>query len=586
MVVDAGQYVSTGGWLYDSIPAVIAGGAEPTLALSNTSVPEDADIGDLVGILSVQDGSGVYVYTLTADPDGRFKIVGDQLQVAEYLDYESTDGHPVTISASNGVDPPVVGQWVIAVTDVAHVLPATGLVAEWRFAEGAGTIASDSVGTYHIDLTAPTDPNTVWTATGVRSTLGLVQTPSITGARTICLLYKLQRDDTAGFIISGGPGGSGGGTMGDFATPSFGNHMASNNGVAPLRHRSNGQAAWRQNRGGWGLLFVTYGSASNTILGLGGRHSTTTSRCAQIDIGWAAVYNTTLTDEQRRDVYDYVRDSIAKPRGVYLDVRDCPVRADAVLLWGQSNAVGEALISAITPEQAALPTTQTYIMATASNTNSSGVPAQLAIGVNNNVTGKLTVFGPEMASAWAHETEGERRLYICKSVRGSTWLAPASVGAPVTEDDTWNPTATETAGSWHRCLSRHWWDMEAAARNAGVGLHLRAVWWMQGEQDATLEAASAEYRTSLQALYEQTVTYSGQADLKMIVARIRDEDPAGDPDAQAEVRAAQEDFVLDNSAVATMIDTDGFALSGDNVHYNAAGQIALGEAFYEATFGA
>jgi hypothetical protein len=88
--------------------------------LSNSTVVSSAAIGSLVGTLSVVGGSGTYTYSLTSNPGGLFAIVGSSLNVAASL---SAGSKPITISASNGVDPAITYNATITVT-VAATAPA------------------------------------------------------------------------------------------------------------------------------------------------------------------------------------------------------------------------------------------------------------------------------------------------------------------------------------------------------------------------------------------------------------------------------------------------------------------------------
>lgn len=96
------------------------GVAVATITLSATTIPENAAINDVIGVLSVINGSGTYTFTETADPDSKFNISGANLRVGAVLDFETDTTHPVTIEADNGVDPPISREFFIAVTDVAE----------------------------------------------------------------------------------------------------------------------------------------------------------------------------------------------------------------------------------------------------------------------------------------------------------------------------------------------------------------------------------------------------------------------------------------------------------------------------------
>ena len=211
------------------------------------------------------------------------------------------------------------------------------------------------------------------------------------------------------------------------------------------------------------------------------------------------------------------------------------------------------------------------------------------MGRNQLVTGSANVatqFGPEMGAAWAHEdadTTRLRALAISKTAIGSTYLAPSSVGVPVVPSNSWTPDELHHAGLLWAAL-RNWWDMEQALLARGIGPRLRALWWMQGEQDATGTAYSATYQANLQALWDAVKANAGYPTgqgLKAVIARIC----TGDPSMiyNADVRTAQAAFVTANSTEAALIDTDSYPRAADLVHYAAAGQKSLGAAFYAQT---
>ena len=74
-------------------------GTGPIMVLSGSSTTDAAAIGDLVGTLSVVNGSGSYTFTLTSNPGGLFSITGNQLKVAAAL---SAGNKPITVHADNG----------------------------------------------------------------------------------------------------------------------------------------------------------------------------------------------------------------------------------------------------------------------------------------------------------------------------------------------------------------------------------------------------------------------------------------------------------------------------------------------------
>lgn len=97
------------------------GGLVPAIRLSNTTVPEDASVGDPIGLFTISGPyTGTPVFALDDDAGGLFALDGDTLEVGSALDYETTTSHQIVASVS-GVDPPVPPKALtIAVTDVTE----------------------------------------------------------------------------------------------------------------------------------------------------------------------------------------------------------------------------------------------------------------------------------------------------------------------------------------------------------------------------------------------------------------------------------------------------------------------------------
>lgn len=105
-------------------------GLGAVILLSSTTIDEDASIGDAIGTLSVSIATGNWAdpitYTITADPDSKFAVDGDILEIDAALDYETATSHSVTIEADNGTDDPITRTFTIIVNDLTEVPIASG----------------------------------------------------------------------------------------------------------------------------------------------------------------------------------------------------------------------------------------------------------------------------------------------------------------------------------------------------------------------------------------------------------------------------------------------------------------------------
>ncbi|MEL6707605.1 MAG: cadherin repeat domain-containing protein [Pseudomonadota bacterium] len=109
-----------------------------SIAISATQVPEDALAGSTVGVLSVVDGQGSYTFSIPSggDPDGKFTLDGNALQLADALDYESATRHLITIEADNGVDPALLREIPIDVVNAFEQPDLSALTLPDTVAQG------------------------------------------------------------------------------------------------------------------------------------------------------------------------------------------------------------------------------------------------------------------------------------------------------------------------------------------------------------------------------------------------------------------------------------------------------------------
>jgi hypothetical protein len=102
---------------------------------------------------------------------------------------------------------------------------------------------------------------------------------------------------------------------------------------------------------------------------------------------------------------------------------------------------------------------------------------------------------------------------------------------------------------------------------------------MQGERDARFPEAGRQYKENLGTLISHFLQDLDAPDVPFLLGHVNP--PAEAYPAVEEVRAAQASVAraVDN---ARLVSTTGLSKHPDNLHYDAAGQIELGQRFAQA----
>ncbi|MBM6579446.1 hypothetical protein ILT44_04560 [Microvirga sp. BT689] len=99
---------------------IVEAGEKPPVLVSMADgfVEENASTGTVAGVF--ESGNGIYTYALIDDADGRFKLVGNKLIVAdgEKLDYEAADYHAVTVRVTDSLGNVTDMEWGVEILDV------------------------------------------------------------------------------------------------------------------------------------------------------------------------------------------------------------------------------------------------------------------------------------------------------------------------------------------------------------------------------------------------------------------------------------------------------------------------------------
>lgn len=238
-------------------------------------------------------------------------------------------------------------------------------------------------------------------------------------------------------------------------------------------------------------------------------------------------------------------------------------RLDVVLFAGQSNALGA-------PDGATADYTPSWRVQMWTDVDGDGVGdifLPLIPGWNTGTPANPRANGPEVefARQWLLAHPGpDDTLYIGKLAKGETPLA-ASAGLD------WSP---ESQGEMFDRA-----QLVAARMMAALGVdHLSAVFWMQGETDATNPDWAAHYADHLRAfLTAVRAEWMHDPDGYIGLGRITDSAALA---YNFDVRVAQ--WQVDQEDPHTeSFKTIGYEMQPDDLHYDATGQAALGRAFFD-----
>jgi hypothetical protein len=205
-------------------------------------------------------------------------------------------------------------------------------------------------------------------------------------------------------------------------------------------------------------------------------------------------------------------------------------------------------------------------------------------------------FGPEIGFATALPPNGRDHYMVKYAASGMPlhhgWNAATWVGDPPgPKRRSFYPgerPADPNQGTLYREMLTRFRAAIAAVKERGDTPAIRGFAWMQGEADAKHERSATEYAASLRRLRDRLAADLGVAALPFVFGQVLPHEPAMDRFThRREIRAAmaaadEQSGKAEAIPQARMVSTDGFGLLADTVHYDAAGQMALGRAFAAA----
>ncbi len=237
-----------------------------------------------------------------------------------------------------------------------------------------------------------------------------------------------------------------------------------------------------------------------------------------------------------------------------------------VILAGQSNMGGSGKVAELLPELAA-PLEAVPMW----NTKEEAWEP-----VRGGMLAEKKGFGPELAFAHAVAEAGQD-VRIVKFSKGGTGLV-----------HDWNPDREDSL--YHQLIAH---CERAAAAVDPARIEWAGLLWMQGEQDSKDsgdDSAALAYADNLRGLIERVRDALDTPDLPVVIGRLHDQLGMTKPHVGLDfgqfekVRAAQVE-VAESDPRIEWVDTDGFPLKDDQIHFNTEGCLKLGRAFAEAWLG-
>lgn len=463
--------------------------------------------------------------------------------------------------------------------------PTGKLISAWLFDEESGDTVKDHWGVSPIDLAnaAVTDPNVTRTRQGAKTASGLIQTQSINNAREVVILYRTGYDQAGGFLISGGSGSGNSLSQDGYLAAETVKVAGCGFGLRTPVGRLNSstyQAVKELNRGTWMTVFRDFGTNYNTILGFGGRHTATTSRCADFEIAYAFVFDEALSDAERQEVVAWLRKRAAADKGILFHREDCAVVAPLTVMLGDSQCDGRANLTdwpAFEQNTNFAPFMQ--IMAGGQSNVRNRFFTGLVPGVNQKIDSPITNGGIEesaglelaLAADYAVGLAGYDTVpHVVKYGIGGTHLAPSSTGTAVTGSTTWFNDELETGSIFHDAMT-HLHRAMGVMVESGIGFDevKFAIYLGDNDMGSTLDAPDeATYQGYGQGFWNEIKARFVGINAKALWFR---PDPAtpGNATAYANVRGGITALGAANDDI-TVIDTDAHTLTADEVHFSAA----------------
>jgi len=278
------------------------------------------------------------------------------------------------------------------------------------------------------------------------------------------------------------------------------------------------------------------------------------------------VYEQALNATERAEVEEHLMEKY-RLRTQGIAAPEKPVKV--FLLGGQSNMAGQGATSELDTLRPALDGEQADVgiwqnQNNAANTNTGWETLKPGQGSTTSRFGPELSLGRALADAYP-----DHQIALIKYAEGGTNL-----------DEEWDPKDTGGSAYMYDGFLESMGNALANLTADGLSFEIAGMFWMQGERDAKFAGMASRYEDNIEDLIAAVRAQTGEADLPFILGRLADDLDTDDYPELAVVRAAQAAAAAGDDMV-WMVDTDAFEMKPDNLHFNAAGQLAMGDAFGE-----
>lgn len=233
-----------------------------------------------------------------------------------------------------------------------------------------------------------------------------------------------------------------------------------------------------------------------------------------------------------------------------------------ILMGGQSNMVGNSCLTSDLPPELQVPQNDVMFY--------NG-------GLTTLRPGSGQAFGPEITfGRTIEDTFPSETFCLMKyAVNGSSLLTR------------WNPSTGDVYASFNTRVA----NCITALTNAGHTYEFVGMLWTQGEAEASSGTTTPVYQAALNEFIADIRTRYGP-NLPFFVSRLSSSQTSIAANGLSSIRAAQE-YVAANDPYTYLVDTDAIKpntdvnpeVNPDRLHFNAAGQMRLGETFGQSYAG-